>query len=137
MTILKRTYMMPPGRFIAKVQQHMVCKLHMSIYGFKQASRSWNIRFEQAMKSFDFEKITNKPCVYKKCEHSMVVILILYEDDILFIRNDVRALSTVKIQLASYFDMKNLGEASYILRIKLLRDYQNKMLKLIPSCIYR
>ena len=48
------------------------------------------------------------------------VFLILYIDDILLIGNDVGALSTIKFWLANRFDMKDLGEASYILRIKLL-----------------
>ena len=48
-------YMMQPEGFIAKNQEHMVCKLKRSIYELKQASRSWNIRFDQAIKSFGFE----------------------------------------------------------------------------------
>ena len=48
-------YMMEPKGFIAKNQEHMVCKLKRSIYGLKQTSRSWNIRFDQAIKSFGFE----------------------------------------------------------------------------------
>ena len=43
-------YMMQPKGFIAKNQEYMVCKLKRSIYGLKQASRSWNIRFDQAIK---------------------------------------------------------------------------------------
>ena len=39
-------YMMQPEGFIAKNQEHMVCKLKRSIYGLKQAFRSWNIRFD-------------------------------------------------------------------------------------------
>ena len=48
--------------------------------------------------------------------------LVLYVDDILLIGNNVAELSTVKVWLASIFDMKDLGEASYILGIKLIRD---------------
>ena len=42
-------YMLQPESFIAKNQEYMVCKLKRSIYGLKQASRSWNIRFDQAI----------------------------------------------------------------------------------------
>ena len=59
-------YMMQLGGFIAKNQEHMVCKLKRSIYGLKQASRSWNIRFDQAIKSFGFEKNLDELCVYKR-----------------------------------------------------------------------
>ena len=48
--------------------------------------------------------------------------LVLYIDDIILIGNDVAALSTVKVWLASTFDIKDLGETSYILGIKLIRD---------------
>ena len=72
----------------------------------------------------------NEPCVYKKDEESVVVFLILYVDDILLIRNDVGVLSTVKVWLASNFDMKDLGKISYILGIKLLRDRKNKTIGL-------
>ena len=59
-------YMMQPEGFIAKNQEHIVCMLKMSIYGPKQASRSWKIRFDQAIKSFGFEQNLDEPCVYKK-----------------------------------------------------------------------
>ena len=78
-------YMMQLDGFIAKGQEHMICKLHRSIYGLKQASWSWNIRFDQVIKSFDFEQNTNELCVYKKCERSIARFLILYVDDILLI----------------------------------------------------
>ena len=58
-------YMMQPEGFKAKNQEHMVCKLKRSIYGLKQASRLWNIRFDQAIKSFSFEQNLDEPCVQK------------------------------------------------------------------------
>ena len=47
-------YMQQPEDFIAGRKANLVCKLQKSIYGLKQASRSWNIRFDQAVKSFGF-----------------------------------------------------------------------------------
>ena len=52
----------------------------------------------------------------------MVVFLILYVDDILLIGNDVGTL----VWLLGQFDMKDLGKASHILGIKLLRDHQKE-----------
>ena len=54
----------------------------------------------------------------------------LYVDDILLIANDVGVMSSVKIWLSSQFDIKDLGEASYILGIKLWRDCKNRILGL-------
>ena len=96
----------------------MVYKLQKSIYRLKQASRSWNIQFDQAVKSFGFTQNPNEPCVYKKSEGKVVAFLVLYVDGILLIGNNVGMLSTVKVWLANTFDMKDLGEVSYILGIK-------------------
>ena len=110
-------YMQQLKGFIAKGQEHMVCKLHTSIYGLNQESRSWNIKFDQVIKSYGFEKIDDEPCVYKRIQGIMVVFLVLY---ILLIGNNVKVLSNVKGYLKKQFDMKDLGEANYILVIKLL-----------------
>ena len=82
-------YMMQPEGFIAKNQEHMVCKLKRSIYELKHASRSWNIRFDQAIKSFSFEQNLDEPCVYKRHQDKVVMFIVLYVDDILLIGNDV------------------------------------------------
>ena len=51
-------------------------------------------------------------------------------DDILLIGNDVRMLSTVKVWLSNTFDVKDLGEASYILGIKLFWDRKRRIMGL-------
>ena len=108
----------------------MVCKLQKSIYRLKYASRSWNIRFNQAIKLFGFIQNLDEPYVYKKCEGKVVCFLVLYIDDILLIVNDVAALSTVKVWLAVTFDMKDLGWTSYILGIKFIQDRKRKIMGL-------
>ena len=62
-----------------------------------------------------------------------MVFLVLYVDDILLIWNDVETLSNVKKWLAEKFQMKHLGEASYILGIQIIRDCKNKLLALSQS----
>ena len=47
-------YMMQPEGFVDPKDADKVCKLQRSIYGLKQASRSWNLRFDQVIKSFGF-----------------------------------------------------------------------------------
>ena len=49
--------------------------------------------------------------MYKKMQGSMVVLMILYVDDILLIGNDAGLLSSVKIGLFTQLQMKDLGEA--------------------------
>ena len=51
--------------FVVKGQKQKVCKLQRSIYELKQDSRSWNIRFDEAIKFFGFDQKIDEPCVYK------------------------------------------------------------------------
>ena len=51
-------YMLQSDDFIEKGQEHMLCKLKRSIYGLKQVSRSWNTRFDQAIKSYGFDQMS-------------------------------------------------------------------------------
>ena len=60
-----------------KNKERMVCKLHMSIYGLKQASRSQNIKFDLAIKSFGFEQNLDKSRVYKRHQDKVVTFLVL------------------------------------------------------------
>ena len=121
-------YMKQSLDFISSDEDHKVCKLYRSIYGLKQASRSWNTCCDDAIKSFNFIKNEEEPCVYKKASGRAVTFLVLYVDDILLIENDIPMLTLVKSWLSKKFSMKDLGEVSYILRIKFYRDKPNQML---------
>ncbi|URE11047.1 hypothetical protein MUK42_18867 [Musa troglodytarum] len=127
---LEEVYMIQPEGFMSKDNPDKVCMLLRSIYGIKQAFRSWNIRFDEAIRSYDFVKNEDEPCVYRKISRSTITFLILYVDDILIIGNDIGMLSTVKAWLSRHFSMKDLGEASYVLRIRIYRDRSKRMLGL-------
>ena len=64
------------------------------------------------------------------------MFLIFYIDDILIIGNDIPTLQTVKIWLSSQFSVKDLGEATYTLGIRIYRDRSKGLLGLSQStCI--
>ncbi|KAL4281328.1 hypothetical protein GQ457_03G021410 [Hibiscus cannabinus] len=100
-----------------------------SFMDLKQASGSWNLRFNEAIQEFGFIRNEDEPCVYKKFSGSIVSFLILYVDDILIIGNDIPTLQFIKTWLSSCFSMKDLGEATYILGVKIYRDRSRRLLE--------
>jgi hypothetical protein len=126
-------YMMQPEGFVNPKDADKVCKLQRSIYGLKQASRSWNLHFDQVIKSFGFVPNCYEACIYKKVSGSSVTFLVLYVDDILIIGNDINMLNDVTSYLNKCFSMKDLGEAAYILGIKIYRDRERRLIGLSQS----
>ncbi|GKA99399.1 putative zinc finger, CCHC-type containing protein [Tanacetum coccineum] len=98
-------YMAQPQGFKSKGQEHLVCKLKKSIYGLKQASRQWYLEFDEVMKKHNF--IKNQVA-----------------------SNNIDLLHESKRFLSRNFDMKDLGEASYVIRIEIHQDRANGKLGL-------
>ncbi|GJT64891.1 retrotransposon protein, putative, ty1-copia subclass [Tanacetum coccineum] len=98
-----------------------------------QASRSWNKRFDEEIKKIGFTQNPNEPCVYLKASGSSLAFLVLYVDDILLMGNSVIMLQEVKFWLFKCFSMKDLGEAAYIIRIKIICDRSKWIIALSQS----
>ncbi|GJY10416.1 zinc finger, CCHC-type containing protein [Tanacetum coccineum] len=69
----------------------------------------------------------------RKASGSNVTFLILYVDDIIIMRNHIPSLQCVKDYLGKCFAMKDLGEAAFILGIKIYRDRSKQMIRLSQS----
>ncbi|KAL0287108.1 UNVERIFIED_CONTAM: Retrovirus-related Pol polyprotein from transposon TNT 1-94 [Sesamum angustifolium] len=131
--IEEEIYIDQPEGFTSVGEEQKVYRLQMSIYGLKQASQSWNTHFDEVIPCYNFIKNEFDPCVQKKISRSTVVYLVLYLDDILLIGNDVKMLGDIKAWLSTQFSIKDMGEASYILGIKIYRDRFERMLGLMQS----
>ncbi|KAK4400643.1 Retrovirus-related Pol polyprotein from transposon RE1 [Sesamum angolense] len=97
---------------MAKSIQILLAITAWSIYNLKQASRSWNTYFDEAIRGYDFIKNEHDPCVYKKISGSSIAYLALYVDDILLISDDIKMLGDIKTWLSTQFSTKDMGEAS-------------------------
>ncbi|GJU23130.1 retrotransposon protein, putative, ty1-copia subclass [Tanacetum coccineum] len=117
----------------AEMQSMIYNMLQRSIYGLKQESRSWNKRFDKEIKRFSFAQNLDEPCVYQKASGSNVTFLILYVDDIIIMGNHILSLQSVKDYLRKCFAMKDLGEAAFILGIKIYRDRSKRLIGLSQS----
>ncbi|GKF11174.1 retrotransposon protein, putative, ty1-copia subclass [Tanacetum coccineum] len=126
-------YMVQPEGFMDPKHPNKVCKLQCFIYGLKQASRSWNKRFDVEIKKIGFTQRLDEPYVYLKASWSYVVFLILYVDDLLLMENNVTMLQEVKSCLCKCFSIKDLGETAYILGIKIIRDRSKRLIALSQS----
>src|SRR6185312_5535227 len=121
--LYEKIYMAQPEGFVVEGKEYLGCKLKKSIYGMKQALRQWYLKFDQIIREFGFEENKRDNCIYAKFWGSKFIFLILYVDDILLASSDKNLLLETKRFLTSKFEMKDLGEATYVLRIEI---HQNR-----------
>jgi hypothetical protein len=88
----ERVYMIQPKGFIMEGKEDMGCHLKKSIYGLKQASRQWYLKFNETIKRFGFKENVEDNYVYAKFKNRKYIFLILYVDDILLASSDVSLL---------------------------------------------
>ncbi|RVW23885.1 Retrovirus-related Pol polyprotein from transposon TNT 1-94 [Vitis vinifera] len=123
-------YMEQPEGFAKKGNEHLVCKLKKSIYGLKQASRQWYIKFNNTITSFGFKENIVDQCIYLKVSGSKFIFLILYVDDILLASSDLGLLRETKEYLSKNFHMVDMGEANYVISIEIFKDRSRGVLGL-------
>ena len=123
-------YMQQPVGFVNEGQENKVCRLLKSIYGLKQSSRQWYIRFHNTIILNGFIMIDEYHCVYIKRSMDKFIIMSLYVDDIRIARDSKEYINEIKGWLSSNYEMKDMGEAVYILGVKISRDHSKKLLSL-------
>ncbi|KAK8600801.1 hypothetical protein V6N12_050649 [Hibiscus sabdariffa] len=94
----------------------------VSIYGLKQASRSWNLHFNDAIKEFGFIRNEDEPRVYKKISGNIVSFLIfmtsqyqanLAEGHWIAVKNILKYLRRTKDVFLVYGGEEDLGIKGY------------------------
>ena len=77
------------------------------------------MKFDSTIRKFGFQENIEDNCVYAKFKNEKYIFLVLCVDDILLASSDVNLLLEIKKFLSSKFDMKDLGEASFVLGIEI------------------
>ncbi len=73
-----------------------MCRLLKKIYGLKQYPRSWFEIINYYLINIGFENVDADQNVYIKHEGSLLVLLELYVDDCVMMRNDITLSGKIK-----------------------------------------
>jgi Reverse transcriptase (RNA-dependent DNA polymerase)/gag-polypeptide of LTR copia-type/Integrase core domain/GAG-pre-integrase domain len=117
-------YMRQPEGFVVPGKEDHVCQLKKSLYGLKQAGRTWHRKIDVSLKNRGFHALHADYCVYVRHQDSHTIIIALYVDDLLLASDHLPSLEKFKRDLTKDFDMEDLGEASFLLGISIERDRQ-------------
>jgi hypothetical protein len=115
--IEEEVYIEQPQGFEAHSKDTHIFRLNKALYGLKQAPRAWYAKMDNYLTRLGFSKSHADPNLYYKVMDNAPVILLLYVDD-LFITGEESLIIQCKKDLASEFDMKDLGLMHYYLGIE-------------------
>ena len=125
----EEVYLVNPGGFVQKGQEHLVRRLKKSIYGLKQAPRSWYINIDSFFKQQCFMKSKNDSILYiKKDKEGNVCLISLYIDDLIIIGGAYQLIAYFKSHMYQEFEMKYLGDLHYCLGVAFWRESGKKFI---------
>ncbi|CAL1388160.1 unnamed protein product [Linum trigynum] len=114
-------YMEQPEGFVIPEHASKVCKLDKSLYGLKQAPKQWHEKFDTLVLSHGFKVNESDKCIYCKSENNTCTIICLYVDDMLIFGTNIHVVNEAKAMLKESFEVKDLGEAKFMLGIQITR----------------
>ena len=96
----------------------LVCKLHKSLYGLKQALKAWFQKLRVALVEFGFQpsRIDTSHFVYNSATD--ILVLLVYVDDVLVTGSNSSLTSQLLTYLHNRFSLRDLGTVSYFLGIR-------------------
>lgn len=101
-----------------------VWKLRKPIYGLKQAPRQWNHKLTAALEDMSFRQADHDAALFVHTEHTALIFV--WVDDLIIIADSDHTETLVKAILGR-FEGRDLGDASWILGLEILRDRPNRV----------
>lgn len=114
-----------------------VCLLRKSIYGLKQAARSWNSALHDVLISAGFKQSYNDPCLYSSKINGRYCYMIVYVDDLLVVCYSSEQMKFIEDIFKPHFKMQNMGPIQHYLGMKISRDAHGNYQVCQPTYIDR
>jgi hypothetical protein len=115
--IEEEVYIEQPQGFEVHGRESHVCRLKKALYGLKQAPHAWYSRIDGYLLGLGFTKSEVDPNLYYTLVGDDPLILVLYVDD-LFLIGSKKLIRMCKEDLATKFEMKDIGLMHYFLGLE-------------------
>ena len=122
--IQEEVYIEQPQGFEMHGRESHVCRLKKALYELKQAPRAWYSRMDTYLQQLGFQKSEANPNLYYIVVGEDPFILLLYVDDLLITWAD-RLIKGCKKDLASEFEMKDIGLMHYFLGLEVWQEQEH------------
>ena len=131
--LFEEVYMDLPLGYHSKGEQpltkgKLVCKLHKSLYGLKQAFRQWYAKFSTSLLAFGFSQSKSDYSLFTKGSGSSFVALLVYVDDVTIPSPTPFVIDSLKVFLHGQFKLKDLGSLKYFLGLEIARSTHGLLL---------
>jgi Reverse transcriptase (RNA-dependent DNA polymerase)/Integrase core domain len=112
-----------------------VLRLNMSLYGLKQAGRTWYEKISEHLFSKDFKTATGDKCLFYKHSQNGIICVGVYVDDLIIVGRESEVIN-FKREILEVFDARDLGKICYCLGVQYVHFdngdifmYQQKYIK--------
>lgn len=99
-----------------------VCKLKKSLYGLKQASRQWFLKFSSTLLALGFKKSHTDHTLFIKNIGGRYIAVLVYVDDIIIASSDDSEVDSLKKSLTTSFKLRDLGPLKFFLGLEIARS---------------
>lgn len=97
-------------------------KLQKGLYGLRQAGRIWNLKFVSTLVDMGFKQLMSDTQVLKLQRGGSIFVIGIHVDDATLATNDEKIREEVLEKLKTKFLVKDLGELSHYLGMRVTRD---------------
>ena len=117
----EEVYMRQPEGFVVEGQEHLVCKLNISlIYGLKQSPRCQNYELDEHLQSMGFVQTSSDPCI-DVAEHDDPFMIAVHVNDLILAGTTDAKIAQVKQSITKKFDVKDMGVLNYFLGMQVIQ----------------
>src|SRR5271170_2157100 len=111
-----------------------VLRLLKALYGLKQAGRTWYDTIHDVfVVQYGFTRLEADHSLYIQRDGEDFIIVLLYVDDLALASNSREKLDKFKRSLMEEFEMKDLGELSWFLGMRVTRDRKRRTFSIDQS----